>query len=285
MSAAGGSCLLFPARILSSAQRAILSPMCNLYSITKGQAAIRELARAIRDRTGNLPTLPWSVPRLRRAHCPHHAGRRARTGDGAVGIPSPAFALKGKKTDPGVTNVRNTKSAHWRCWLGPDNRCLVPFTSFSEPEPQSDGKRPPAWFALGEDRPLAFFAGIWSRVEIHPQSEGRGGRGGPVRVSYDGAERRGRVASSQGDAGRPHRAGGDRDLDDSPGGRCPCPAAAFTRWRAADRGARAKDGRRRLRLKPEQYHLRETVGGEAEVLIGKRTYRAPAGELRPAGPR
>lgn len=32
--------------------------MCNLYSITKGQAAIRELARAMRDLTGNLEPLP-----------------------------------------------------------------------------------------------------------------------------------------------------------------------------------------------------------------------------------
>ena len=31
--------------------------MCNLYSVTKGQQAIRELARALRDRTGNLPPL------------------------------------------------------------------------------------------------------------------------------------------------------------------------------------------------------------------------------------
>jgi putative SOS response-associated peptidase YedK len=161
MSAVGRSYLLFPARILSSAQRAILSPMCNLYSITKGQAAIRELARAIRDRTGNLRPLPGVFP--------DYAAPIVRTAPDGVrelamarwGMPSPAFALKGKKTDPGVTNVRNTKSAHWRRWLGPDNRCLVPFTSFSEPEPQSDGKRPPAWFALGEDRPLAFFAGIW----------------------------------------------------------------------------------------------------------------------------
>lgn len=27
--------------------------MCNLYSLTKGQAAIREAARAMRDLTGN----------------------------------------------------------------------------------------------------------------------------------------------------------------------------------------------------------------------------------------
>jgi hypothetical protein len=32
--------------------------MCNLYSITKGQAAIIEFTRAMRDTTGNLPPLP-----------------------------------------------------------------------------------------------------------------------------------------------------------------------------------------------------------------------------------
>ncbi len=48
------------------------------------------------------------------------------------GMPSPAFALQGKKADKGVTNIRNTSSPHWRRWLGPPSRCLVPFTSFSE---------------------------------------------------------------------------------------------------------------------------------------------------------
>jgi hypothetical protein len=36
--------------------------MCNLYSMTKGQRAIRELARAMFDRTVNLPPLPASSP-------------------------------------------------------------------------------------------------------------------------------------------------------------------------------------------------------------------------------
>ncbi len=36
--------------------------MCNLYSITIGQAAIRELTRAMVDRTGNLPPLPGIFP-------------------------------------------------------------------------------------------------------------------------------------------------------------------------------------------------------------------------------
>jgi putative SOS response-associated peptidase YedK len=60
-----------------------------------------------------------------------------------------------------VTNVRNVKSPHWRRWLGVESRCLVPFTSFSENEVLHDGNRPPVWFALAPDRPLAFFAGIW----------------------------------------------------------------------------------------------------------------------------
>jgi hypothetical protein len=32
--------------------------MCNLYSLTKGQAAIRDWFRAPHDRTGNLPLFP-----------------------------------------------------------------------------------------------------------------------------------------------------------------------------------------------------------------------------------
>ena len=36
--------------------------MCNLYSVTKGQQAIREAFRAMTDRTGNLPPLPGIFP-------------------------------------------------------------------------------------------------------------------------------------------------------------------------------------------------------------------------------
>jgi putative SOS response-associated peptidase YedK len=36
--------------------------MCNLYAATKGQQAIRELTRAMLDRTGNLPPLPGVFP-------------------------------------------------------------------------------------------------------------------------------------------------------------------------------------------------------------------------------
>ena len=36
--------------------------MCNLYSLTKGQAAIRDWFRASDDRTGNLPLFPGIFP-------------------------------------------------------------------------------------------------------------------------------------------------------------------------------------------------------------------------------
>lgn len=61
--------------------------------------------------------------------------------------------------DTGTTNVRNVQSQHWRRWLGLEGRCVVPFTSFSEFNRDAGGD---VWFALGEDRPLAFFAGIWT---------------------------------------------------------------------------------------------------------------------------
>ena len=59
-----------------------------------------------------------------------------------------------------VTNVRNVKSSHWRPWLKPEYRCLVPVSSFSE-YADTKPKKTPTWFALDEDRPLFAFAGIW----------------------------------------------------------------------------------------------------------------------------
>jgi putative SOS response-associated peptidase YedK len=146
--------------------------VCNLYSLTKGQQAIRELSGAMADLTGNMPPLPGIFPDY-----PAPIVRNTAVGRELVmarwGMPSPVFALKGRNSDPGVTNVRNTASPHWRRWLGVESRCVVPFTSFSEPEALPDGRRPPIWFALSADRPLAFFAGIWTRwTSVRKVNEG-----------------------------------------------------------------------------------------------------------------
>jgi putative SOS response-associated peptidase YedK len=136
---------------------------CNLYSITKGPQAIRDFARAMRDKTGNLPPIPgvfpdYSAPIVRNAEDGERELTMARWG-----MPSPFAAVKGRNSDPGVTNVRNVSSPHWRRWLGAESRCVVAFTSFAENESLPGGSPPPVWFALDESRPLAFFAGIWTR--------------------------------------------------------------------------------------------------------------------------
>jgi putative SOS response-associated peptidase YedK len=63
---------------------------------------------------------------------------------------------------------QGTSSPHWRGWLKPENRCLVPFNSFaeyaSEPNPETK-KMDVVWFALNDDRPLTAFAGIWAEFK------------------------------------------------------------------------------------------------------------------------
>jgi putative SOS response-associated peptidase YedK len=136
--------------------------MCNLYSTFTDQAALRSLFDVTADTLGNWQPQPDIFPDYAAPIVRSSPGGRELT-LARWGMPSPQFALVGKKSDPGVTNIRNTKSPHWRRWLGSDSRCVVPFTSFSEPEPQPNGSRPPAWFALNESRPLACFAGVWTR--------------------------------------------------------------------------------------------------------------------------
>jgi putative SOS response-associated peptidase YedK len=128
--------------------------MCNLYSVTKSQAALIAYVRARRDTTGNLPPLPAVFPDQLAPVVRVTEGERELTMM-RWGMPSPP-SISG----PPVTNIRNTKSPHWRRWLGPQNRCLVPATAFCE----WTDSRPKVthWFALDDDRPAFWFAGIWT---------------------------------------------------------------------------------------------------------------------------
>lgn len=141
--------------------------VCNLYSVTTNHEAIRRLAGLFREHSsvGNFPPTPAVFP-------DYPAPIVRNTGEGRElafvrwGMPTPLKFLEGKKTDPGVTNVRNVNSSHWRRWLGVESRCVVPFTSFSEFDSRVDEatgkKRGDTWFAFDESRPLAMFAGIWT---------------------------------------------------------------------------------------------------------------------------
>ena len=135
--------------------------MCNRYAMNRTREEVRLSAKALRDLNNNQPPLPGIFPDYPAPIIRVQNGVREMA-DARWGMPSPAFALQGRNSDPGITNVRNTASAHWRRWLDVEHRCVVPFTSFSENESLPDGSKPPVWFALNESRPIAFFAGIWT---------------------------------------------------------------------------------------------------------------------------
>jgi putative SOS response-associated peptidase YedK len=130
--------------------------MCNLYSVTKGQQAILQITGALVDRTGNLPPLPGIFP--------DDAAPVARAGPDGRELTMMRWGMPGPKAfgERPCTNIRNVSSPHWRAWLKPDYRCLVPASSFCEYE-DTKPRKTPVWFALAQDRPLFAFAGLWRR--------------------------------------------------------------------------------------------------------------------------
>jgi putative SOS response-associated peptidase YedK len=142
--------------------------MCNLYSMTKSQAAIRDLVRAMRDTTGNLPPLPGIFPDMLAPVVRTTSDRARELMMMRWGFPP----LPDLGTRP-VTNIRNTRSSYWRAWLAPAFRCLVPVTSFCEYTDTSP--KVAHWFARDETRPLFFLAGIW-----RPWTGRRGTKANPV---------------------------------------------------------------------------------------------------------
>ncbi|EJC76032.1 hypothetical protein Rleg10DRAFT_4674 [Rhizobium leguminosarum bv. trifolii WSM2012] len=160
--------------------------VCNLYQMMSNQEAIRAITGAMVDSTGNLEPLQEIWPD-RMAPIVRNTPAGRELANVRWGLPSPSKALfdaaskradglrkKGKavdfdellkmEPDGGTTNVRNVSSKHWKRWLGVENRCLVPFTRFAEPDPANKpegGKTPNAWFGA-PDESLMFFAGLWT---------------------------------------------------------------------------------------------------------------------------
>ena len=129
--------------------------MCNLYSLTKGQATIRDWFRTRHDRTGNLPLLPGIFP--------DRMAPIVRVAHGDCELVLARWGMPGPPQYGGapVTNIRNLDSPHWRGWLGVRNRGLVPATSFCE-YADTKPRKTPIWFALSDNRPLFAFAGLWT---------------------------------------------------------------------------------------------------------------------------
>ncbi|MFC7378291.1 SOS response-associated peptidase [Brevundimonas sp. GCM10030266] len=157
--------------------------MCNLYSVGKHQQAILQMAEAMTPDVGNFPPIPGVFPDYQAPVLRRNAAGQTELAMPRWGMPSSKKAIfdaattradklraKGKdvdfdelhkmEPDKGTTNIRRTDSRHWAPWLGVEHRCLVPFTAFNEPDQVERG--PSVWFALDEERPLAFFAGVWT---------------------------------------------------------------------------------------------------------------------------
>ena len=80
--------------------------MCNLYSITKNQDAIRRLFKVDLDRTGNLPSMPGVLPDYEAPVVRSQDGQREMV-KMRWGMPPPP-----KFGGAPITNIRNTSSPH-----------------------------------------------------------------------------------------------------------------------------------------------------------------------------
>ena len=126
--------------------------VCNLYNQTMAVDAMRQLFANLENRTGNLE--PGEIYPDRLAPIIRHRSEGLELVHARWGMPSPPSVLTTAR-DAGVTNVRNLSSPHWRRWLGPAHRCLVPVTTFAERKPGGN-----QWFAPAQDGTPMFFAGI-----------------------------------------------------------------------------------------------------------------------------
>ena len=139
--------------------------MCNHYRNNP------EAMPSWREYIGAAPREEWSEIKI--DVWPKYQAIIARTDQGQIitdnmawGVP---MTLPGKRdgttVTKRVTNVRNLSSPFWRSMIAkPTQRCLVPFSSFSELKPNAG--REEVWFEV-TDTLISAFAGVW-----RPSTEG-----------------------------------------------------------------------------------------------------------------
>ena len=134
--------------------------MCNLYSVTTNEEAMRALRATWERELRNVPPLYGVYPDYFAPICKAVDGERVMN-LARWGLPSLKDAPS-DKVNKGTTNVRHPWFEDWKGYLGPEHRCLVPWNRFSEPTKLEDGKTGWAWFAHSDDAPVSFFAGLWT---------------------------------------------------------------------------------------------------------------------------
>jgi putative SOS response-associated peptidase YedK len=144
--------------------------MCNLYSMTRPRSEILRLFRVSDNRAGEITPQPSIFPAYNAPII-----REAADGERELSMMSWGFV----RPEPGkaprrVTNVRDDTVQTSRFWKPSfeARRCLVPASSYCEP----NGQKPATWywFAVnGEDeRELFAFPGIWQRWKGPIKKEG-----------------------------------------------------------------------------------------------------------------
>jgi putative SOS response-associated peptidase YedK len=145
--------------------------MCNLYSLNKKRDMVARFFRVSHNRSAAFEPVSAIFPR-------HVAPVMRIATDGERQLVTMSWGFmrleKGKAPKP-VTNVRDDticKSSFWQSSFE-QRRCLVPATSFCEP----NGDVKPAtwhWFSIAGDdpRPLFAFPGIWRRYKGPVKKDG-----------------------------------------------------------------------------------------------------------------
>jgi putative SOS response-associated peptidase YedK len=144
--------------------------MCNLYSINKKRDMVARFFRVSHNRATTFAPASAIFPRNTAP-----VVRRSADGEREIVTMSWGFMLlqNGRAPRP-VTNVRDDKILTSSFWKGSfeERRCLVPASSFCEP----NGDVRPAtwhWFALtGGERPMFAFPGIWRRYRGPVRKDG-----------------------------------------------------------------------------------------------------------------
>ena len=149
--------------------------MCNLYRLRTTHAEAAAYFQDLR----RLAAIPQST----RINCARKAGngraRSRRTADlvrDAVGLSDLSIAQTAGEIGPASNAARMVEHARYLCkpmWKGsvltPAQRCLVPFTQFSEPKDAAARAylRDDKWWFAVTDQTLPCFAGMWKEDTTH----------------------------------------------------------------------------------------------------------------------
>lgn len=183
--------------------------VCNLYNQTTTQEAMRQLFKGLTmtDRAGNVAAGKVYPDQL--APIIRHDGNSLELVKARWGMPSPPSVLKTQR-DPGVTNVRNLTSPHWRRWLGPAHRCLVPGAGHGFRRADQGWKSVVRPGGISDPNVLRRDRG--PGLEVGPKGEGRRNDRRSLCLSDLRAQCRGEIGASESHAGHSERSPGLGDL-------------------------------------------------------------------------